>query len=168
MQAQTTLISVEEYLSTSFPNSDCEYVDGVVVERNLGEKDHSSLQAKFIVFFALENKFRTFAYPEQRVQVKQTRFRVPDVCIYLEEPSEQIFTTPPFLVIEILSKDDRASDLQEKIDDYLEFGVPWVWTIDPRRRLGSIHTANGSHEPKDRILRTHNPDINASLDHLFA
>jgi len=168
MQARKTLISVEEYLNTSFPNSDCEYVDGVIVERNLGEKDHSSLQGKFIVCFALENRFRTFAYPEQRVQVRQTRFRVSDVCVYLEEPNEQIFTTPPFLVIEILSKDDRASDLQEKIDDYLEFGVPYVWTIDPRRRLGSIHTADGSHEPKDRILRTHNPDINASLADLFA
>jgi len=51
MQARKTLISVEEYLNTSFPNSDCEYVDGVIVERNLGEKDHSSLQGKFIVFF---------------------------------------------------------------------------------------------------------------------
>jgi Uma2 family endonuclease len=169
MQAQTTLISVEEYLNTSFPNSDCEYVDGVVVERNLGERDHSRLQRKLIGFFvALENKLGTFGFPEQRVQVKQTRFRVPDVCVYLEEPNEQIFTTPPFLVIEILSRDDRASDLQEKIDDYLEFGVPYVWTIDPRRRLCSIHTADGSHEPKDRILRTHNPDINASLEDLFA
>ncbi len=74
---------------------------------------------------------------------------------------------PPFLAIEILSKDDRASDLQEKIDDYLEFAVPYVWVIDPRRRLGLVHTAEGSHEPKDRILRTQNPDINVTLDDLF-
>jgi Uma2 family endonuclease len=163
------LISVEEYLTTSFPDADCEYVDGVIVERNLGEKDHSRTLRELIrFFFELRNKPRNFSFPAQRVQVKQRRIRVPDICVYLEEPNEQIFTTPPFLVIEILSKEDRASDLQEKIDDYLEFGVPYVWTVDPRRRLGSIHTANGSHEPKDRILHTHNPDINASLDHLFA
>ena len=163
------LISVEDYLNTSFPDADCEYVDGVIVERNLGEKDHSRLQRELIrFFFVLQDKLRTFTFPAQRIQVKQTRFRVPDICVYLgKEPEEQIFTTPPFLIIEILSKDDRASDLQEKIDDYLEFGVPYVWTIDPRRRLGSIHTANGSHEPKDRILRTHNPNINASLEELF-
>jgi Uma2 family endonuclease len=170
VQAQTTLISVEEYLNTSFPDADCEYVDGVIVERNLGEKDHSRTPRELIRFFLeLQDKPRNFSFPAQRVQVSQTRVRVPDLCVYLgAEPDEQIFTTPPFLVIEILSKDDRASDLQEKIDDYLEFGVPYVWTIDPRRRLGSIQTTNGSHEPKDRILRTHNPDINAPLDNLFA
>src|SRR5436190_963738 len=38
-----TLMSVNDYLSTTF-RPDCEYVDGVIVERNLGEKDHSTLQ----------------------------------------------------------------------------------------------------------------------------
>ena len=36
----TTLVSVEEYLRTSYPDGDCEYVDGEIVERNVGEIDH--------------------------------------------------------------------------------------------------------------------------------
>ncbi len=40
-----TLISVEEYLATSY-RPDCDYVDGEVVERNLGEWDHSRLQSQ--------------------------------------------------------------------------------------------------------------------------
>jgi len=36
-------ISVEEYLSTGY-EPDCEYDDGVIVERNLGEFEHSFLQ----------------------------------------------------------------------------------------------------------------------------
>jgi len=45
---------------------------------------------------------------EQRVQVKQTRFRVPDVCVlFAEAPTESIITHPPFLCVEILSKEDR-------------------------------------------------------------
>lgn len=39
-----TLISVEEYLATSY-RPDCDYVDGQVLERNLGEWEHGSLQA---------------------------------------------------------------------------------------------------------------------------
>ena len=31
------LMSVEEYLRTSFDGSDCEYLDGEIVERNMGE-----------------------------------------------------------------------------------------------------------------------------------
>ncbi len=38
MSPQATLVSVEEYLSTSFDGPDREYVDGRIVERTLGEK----------------------------------------------------------------------------------------------------------------------------------
>lgn len=170
MQAQATLVSVDEYLHTSFDGPDREYVDGRIVERNLGEKDHSRLQRKLTNFFgALEKSLGTFCFPEQRVQVKATRFRVPDICIYVgHEPDEQVFTTPPFLVVEILSKDDRASELQEKIDDYLSFGVPCVWVIDPRTRRGCVHTPEAARETKDGVLRTNNPLIEARLNDLFA
>lgn len=169
MQAIRTLIPVDDYLRTSFPDGDREYVDGVIVERHLGEKDHSVTQKKLILFFAaLEATRGAFVFPEQRVQVHATRFRIPDVCVYIgREPQEQVFRTPPFLAIEILSKDDRASDLQEKIDDYLAFGVPFVWVIDPRTRRGYIHTVEGSREAKDSILRTTNPDIELPLQQLF-
>ena len=169
MQANATLVSVDEYLQTSFDDGDREYVDGLIVERRLGEKDHSKTQKKLILFFGMrEQDLGAFCFPEQRVQVSQTRFRVPDVCVYLkEEPDDQVFHTPPFLVIEILSKDDRASDLQEKIDDYLTFGVPYVWVIDPRRRSGVVHTREASREARDGVLRTANPPIELPLALLF-
>jgi len=40
----TTLVSVEEYLRTSFPDADREYIDGRIVERNVGEVYHSDVQ----------------------------------------------------------------------------------------------------------------------------
>ena len=52
---QATLISVEEYLATSY-RPDCDYVDGRIEERNLGEYDHSSLQTAIgAYFFARRN-----------------------------------------------------------------------------------------------------------------
>ena len=36
----SVLMDVEEYLRTSFDGSDCEYLDGEVVERNMGELPH--------------------------------------------------------------------------------------------------------------------------------
>jgi hypothetical protein len=38
-----SLMSVEEYLRTSFEGCDCEYVDGEIAERNMGEFDHGRL-----------------------------------------------------------------------------------------------------------------------------
>ena len=42
MQASTT-VSVEEYLSTSY-SPDREYIDGLLLEGNWGETDHSRFQ----------------------------------------------------------------------------------------------------------------------------
>jgi len=114
-----TLVTVEEYLRTSFPDGDREYVDGRIVERSLGEKDHSKTQAELIYRFRrMRDNLGVYAFPEQRVQVRPTRFRVPDVCVYTgSEPGEQVFRTPPFLVVEILSRDDRPCGVQEKVRD---------------------------------------------------
>ncbi len=55
MSATRALISVEEYLATSY-RPDCDYVDGEVVERNLGEQDHSWLQAALGSYFFVRRK----------------------------------------------------------------------------------------------------------------
>lgn len=126
-----TLVSIEEYLTTSY-QPDCDYVGGRVVERNVGERDHSIVQREFIRLLLARPGIHVF--PEQRVQVRQNRFRVPAVCATEDDPREPIFRQPPFLCIEILSRDDRMSDMQEEIGDYLSFGVRYVWVVDPRMR----------------------------------
>ena len=69
-----TLISVEQYLATSY-RPDCDYVEGRIEERNLGEWDHSKLQAAIIAYFYQRRKtWNISVAPEQRVQVKPTRF----------------------------------------------------------------------------------------------
>jgi hypothetical protein len=45
--ASTTLISVSEYLKTTY-RPDCDFVDGRIEERNVGEHDHAALQAALI------------------------------------------------------------------------------------------------------------------------
>jgi|HubBroStandDraft_1064217.scaffolds.fasta_scaffold163811_1 Uma2 family endonuclease len=107
--------SIDEYLTSSFQESDREYVDGRLLMRNLGGKSHSYAQGEICFFFRSMGRKSVFAYISQRIQVARTRFRVPDVCVYVgSDPDDQVFRTPPFLAVEILSKDDRPADLQEK------------------------------------------------------
>ena len=169
MGTVSAVVSVEEYLRTSFSDGDREYVDGRIIQRNLGERDHSRVQRKVIGYFiAREKTLGTYCFPEQRVQVRATRFRVPDVCVYIgDEPTEQVFRTPPFLAVEILSKDDRDADVAEKITDYLDFGVRFVWIIDPAKQAGRVHTAAGSRDEPANVLWTEDPDIRLTLDSIF-
>ncbi len=155
-----TLIAVEEYLATDF-SPDCDYVDGELQERNVGEYDHGRVQAELIIYLgALRRKLGLHVVPEQRLQVKPNRYRIPDVCVVAgPEPHEQIFTAPPLLCIEILSPQDRMMRVQERIDDYLEFGVPYVWLINPQAKRAWIYTAQGVREATEGVLRTSDPEI---------
>jgi Uma2 family endonuclease len=166
--AARTQVSVEEYLRTSY-DPDCDYVDGEIVERNLGELDHSDLQSEIITYLrAPRQTLKAYAFAEQRVQISPTRFRVPDVCVVVaEKPREQIFRNPPFIAIEILSKDDRMEQMQTRINDYLTFGIGYVWVINPRTRIAWAYTKDGAREAKDSVLRTENPAIELPLSEIF-
>jgi Uma2 family endonuclease len=101
-----------------------------------------------------------------RVQVSATRFRVPDVCVMAgPEPEEQIFRTPPFICIEILSPDDRMARVQQRIDDYIAFGVPYIWLLNPENHKAYRCTAEGILEVRE--LRTADPEIVVPLEALF-
>jgi len=125
-----TLVSIEEYLASSY-RPDRDYVDGVVEERNLGEHDHSDLQTAIAIYFGSRQKeLGVHVVVEQRVQVKPTRIRIPDVCILAGgRPKEQIFSKPPLACIEILSPEDRLSRLRDRVNDYLTFGAGYVWPV---------------------------------------
>lgn len=165
----TALVSVGEYLSTAY-RPDREYLDGRILERNLGERDHSEIQMAVSAYlFGRRKQWGIHVFPEQRVQVRATRFRVPDICVVTgPKPDEMVFTHPPFICVEILSKDDRMQEMQERIDDYLAFGVPYVWVINPRSRKAHAHTASGSREATGGFLRTENPAIEVPLADIFA
>jgi Uma2 family endonuclease len=163
-----TLISVEEYLATSY-RPDCDYIDGQVLERNVGEWIHSTLQALIAGYFVARRKqWGIQVATEQRVQVTTKRFRIPDVCVILGKTEEQILTTPPFLCIEILSPEDRMSRVEERIDDFLAMGVPYVWLLDPAtRRAYTATAAEGLREVKSGILKTENPALEMPLFEIF-
>jgi Uma2 family endonuclease len=163
-----TQVSVEEYLHTSY-SPDCEYVEGTILERNVGEQDHSNLQMSLSAYlYNRRHDWGINVYPEQRVQVRADRFRVPDICVVLgARPPEQIFIRPPFLCVEILSKEDRMSEVLVRVNDYLAFGVCYVWLLDPRTRRAQIYDASGVHDMKDGTLWTSDPEILVPLDQLF-
>jgi Uma2 family endonuclease len=165
--ATGTLTTVEEYLNTSY-SPDCDYVDGEVLERNVGEWDHARLQAALAsYFYSREKQTGLLVVTEQRVQVTATRFRVPDICVIAgPSPNEQILHSPPFLCIEILFRDDRYTAIREKIDDYLRFGVKYVWVIDPATHRADVYSASGSTEVTDGILFTRDPDLAVPLSEL--
>ncbi len=89
------------------------------------------------------------------------------------DPFEEIVRTPPLLCIEVLSPEDRMSDMQDKIDDYLAMGVQSVWVVNPKRRKAFI-MEGGALLPVQELtvpgtrIRIQVADIFAGLDELKA
>jgi Uma2 family endonuclease len=128
-------VSVEEYLHSSFPGVDREYRDGALVERSMPDYLHGKTQAILIaLFMALREKLSLYPCAETRMKLRPGRFLIPDVAVFhLDEPG-LVPDVPPLIAIEILSPDDRLSEVREKLEEYRAWGVPHVWLVDPHSR----------------------------------
>ena len=169
MLATNTLVPLAEYLATTY-RPDCDYLEGQLRERSLGERPHSLVQAYFVSVFRVNGReWRVWVQPEQRVQVRPERYRVPDICVlHRDEPFENIVTHPPLLCIEVLSPGDSLRELQERVDDYAAMGVEHIWTVDPTGRRAYIASPTGFVQPQARELTIPGTPIRISLDELFA
>lgn len=166
---ESVRIPVEEYLRTSY-RPDCDYVDGEVLERNLGEKEHSILQRALVILFgANRDAWKVEVFPEQRVNVGPHRYRIPDVTVVSAGVQwERILAVPALLFIEILSPEDRWSRVQVRIEDYFVLGTEHVWMIDPELRKGYVCSRRGYQEPEDGVLQISGTPIRVVLSELFA
>jgi Uma2 family endonuclease len=139
-----TLIPVDEYLRTSY-RPDCDFVEGEVLERNVGKRRHGYAQARISAWF-IERQQVLHLVPltELRMRLAPSRIRTPDVVLSeVPLPDEEVFTSPPYLCIEVMSPDDTVAAMQDRLDDYLQFGVPNIWVIDPWKHRGWAVTAEG-------------------------
>jgi Uma2 family endonuclease len=162
-------VSVEQYLSTVYEH-DCEYVDGVIEERDLGEFEHAFVQGILVgLFLTNRQAWGVYPLPEQRVQTQKGHFRVPDVTILREgTPRERILTKPPFLVIEIQSPESPLRHTAAKADEYRAFGIDHIWVIDPYARVAYRGTASGLELARSGELTIPETPIRVVLADLFA
>jgi Uma2 family endonuclease len=163
----TTLVSVEEYLASSY-EPDCDYVDGVIEERNLGEWNHSRLQTALAVYLKMRaRQWNVRVAVELRIRVSATRFRVPDVCVFAKDREmEQVPSTPPLVCIEILSPEDRWTRVEKRIEDFLTMGVERVWVFDPQERQVFECMQSGRREVLDDLLEA--PPVSIRISELMA
>ncbi|MCA9268544.1 MAG: Uma2 family endonuclease [Planctomycetales bacterium] len=78
-----------------------------------------------------------------RVKVLPGRFREPDVVVVLTRntpAAHERFTESADLVVEVVSEDDPARDLETKRTEYAQAGIPEYWIVDPRDRSITVLT----------------------------
>ncbi len=157
-----TLTSLNEYLNTSY-EPDMEFVDGVLVGRNVGTQLHGWLQTILASYFRqFRNSHRIRVFSETRLLVNATsgRHRVPDVMV-LEIPYQKgkVVVDVPAIIVEIKSPDDTFDDIIDKCFDYENQSVSNIVVMDPDNKRcwlfkqGSLQLLSGAsialHLPKE-------------------
>lgn len=134
MDSTAILVSLDEYLNTSY-EPDMEFVDGVLVRRNVGTQLHGLLQAivgSYLRQFRKSHRIQVFMETRLLVDAATGRHRIPDVMV-LEIPYQKgkIVTDVPAIVIEIKSPDDSFDDIIDKCFEYERLGIGKILVMDP-------------------------------------
>jgi Uma2 family endonuclease len=86
----------------------------------------------------------TFALPDDLHQIRGADgvYVAPDQLAGVQWAEGEYFPGVPALVIEVVSKTDRADHIAEKVQDYLAGGARRVWVLYPRQRAIHVHDAD--------------------------
>ena len=162
-------VSVEEYLNTNCEDADCEYLGGEIVERNTRELPHALLQSRLLLLLSeLGSSACLQVVLKIRLQINRTRYRVADIAVRRSVSiGTRIPRVSPFLVVEILSPEDRRVRMQPKIQEYLGMGIDHVWLIDPYDRKALSYLKQDPVGKLADVLKTVNPHLEISLETLW-
>jgi Uma2 family endonuclease len=136
--ATSTRVSLEEYFRTHY-EPECELIDGELRPKPMPTGPHSEMQAELQkLLWRDEQLGRGKALPELTLLLPDQRILIPDLIF--KRPGQtydehQVLNTPPLFCVEIISPSRSFSELYDKCRQYLRWGVPYCWIIDPVRRL---------------------------------
>ena len=137
--------SVEEYLALD-TNIRIEYVNGCLEFPPMPTEDHqwiAGILYRLLFREIAERGLGRVYMMGYRVQVPNGKFREPDVVCILARNQSRIgkqYTAAADLVVEVVSPDDPARDLETKRAEYAAAGIAEYWIADPRDRTLTILT----------------------------
>jgi Uma2 family endonuclease len=78
---------------------------------------------------------------------KPSQTRRPDFSLLLCNPELFVAvhghcTIVPDLVVEVISPNDSATDVWQRIDDFQRVGTRLIWVVDPMARLAAVYRAD--------------------------
>jgi Uma2 family endonuclease len=161
-----------EYLALPEEKPYLEYVDGVVLQKPMPNKDHVLLVEEIIIAIGLyRREHGGSSGPEGRVRLPDgTGYRLPDTAYWTPTRRHEDDGVPS-LAVEVRSPDQTLESLRRKCRAFRRNGVDVCWLIDPVSRGAEIFEGSRDAEraPSDGVLTTAiMPGFELPLDELFS
>ena len=93
----------------------------------------------------------------------------PDVSLtHPDQSAGRYYEGAPLLAIEVVSPNDTAAQLEEKVETYLAHGAAEVWVIYPDGRHARLYYADGQSRRETKSLRSDLlPGMEIALDDIL-
>ncbi len=152
MTVKQQLVTAEElWEMREVPGMRLELVDGEVFEVPGAGELHIAI---VVMLFKLLDRFVEqhdlgIVRPDGLAYVLRRdpdQVRIPDVSFVAWDSvpdgdvSERFWEGPPTLAVEVVSPNDRANDVRDRVQDYLEAGTQQVWVLWPQRHSISVYS----------------------------
>jgi len=144
------LWSVEQYLKlTNQTNQLIEFTDGMLEVLPMPTMKHQAISLFLLLSLlaVVRPQGGTLFYAPLRLQVRQGKFREPDLLLVLDadDPRAQNeFWLGADLVVEIVSPDNPKRDTEEKRLDYAEAAIPEYWIVNPLNDTITVLVLDGA------------------------
>lgn len=177
------LVTAEELWNhPDVPGKRLELVNGEVVEMPGAGELHMAI---VILLYKLLDRFAEqhdlgIVRPDGLAYVLRRspdQVRIPDVSFVAwdavpdGEISEGFWEGAPTLAVEVVSPNDRADDIHDRVQDYLEAGSSQVWVLWPRRQSLSVYRPDADTRElgPDALLQAEDilPGFNVRVGDLF-
>jgi Uma2 family endonuclease len=174
------LWTVEQYLKlTNAAKHLIEYSDGYIEVLQMPTRYHQKL-VRFLFLALMEVMERIGGdvyFAPLRVQVRQGKFREPDLLLVLDKDDPRArdeYWTGADLVMEIVSPDDPKRDIEQKPLDYAAAGIPEYWIVNPIDATisvlvldGVVYTVAGAYTRGERASSPLLDGFSVSVDEVF-
>jgi Uma2 family endonuclease len=148
------LITAEDLWRMSSRGKNYELVRGELIEMTPPGGIHGStavnLSSLLLGFVKKKNLGVVMVETGYKLASSPDTVRAPDVSflsiakIPPDGLPEGYLDGAPDLAVEIVSPGDTASEVQDKVQDYLTYGAQIVWVVYPQQRIVIVHYPDGT------------------------
>lgn len=140
-------ITIEELMSLPDDGNKYERVRGVLKVSPAGhEQEYFGIWlATLLTNFVRPRKLGQVYGSNAGYRLPNGDIRSPDVSFVRQEripggrPPRGFAEYPPDLAVEVLSPNQKLQDLGEKVGEFLDWGTPLVWVLDPEAQTATVY-----------------------------
>jgi Uma2 family endonuclease len=148
------VMNTEELLALPDDGVERELIRGQLREKPMTRRNPQHSEVVISVGYVLKQWLRQQPKPRGRLLGGEAGFRIrrePDTTVGIDVAyisAELAGNTPrkagvvdgtPVLAVEVLSPYDKHEEISEKVQEYIDAGVPLVWVADPDFRTVRVH-----------------------------